>query len=209
MARSQKSGRGSKKSASVGLPLIPIVVGAVLVVAAVVIIVIANSGSKPASSTPPAVVTARAAAENVGEKQPLETGSHISVGSKGSWATDPPTSGKHYSATGIAPVPWGTVDTHLKPEQWVHNLEHGGIVVLFSCANGCAEDTAAIRSYIASAPQESDFHEVKLAAASYPVPGHRFALLAWGWRMFLDSWDPVQAASFYAAHVDRSPEAVP
>ena len=181
---------------------------ALLIVGAAVVVYLATSGQKGGSSSQPAVVVAKAADENVGEKVPVQTGTHISVGAKGNWASDPPSSGQHYNELGIAPVAWGT-DQQLKPEQWVHNLEHGGIVILYSCPSGCGADTAAIRSFLGAAPQESEFHEVKLVVSPYAVPGHRFALLAWGWQMFLDSWDPALATKFYAAHVDRAPEERP
>jgi Protein of unknown function (DUF3105) len=168
-----------------------------------------GGGTGTASSRPTAVITARGASEQVGEQQLPAQGIHIPVGQKGVWTTDPPTSGQHYSGAGVAPVPWGTADQQLTPELWVHNLEHGGVAILYNCPSGCSADTAAIRSFVALAPQESEFHEVKLVASPYAVPGHRFALVAWGWRLFLDSWDPVQAEQFYAAHVDRAPEDVP
>jgi hypothetical protein len=153
----------------------------------------------------------------VGEKLPLEPGTHINPPQKGHWNTDPPTSGQHYNlGTGIAPITWGFHSEQVAPEYWVHNLEHGGIAILWNCPSGCADDIQKVKDFIAGAPQESDFHEVKLVGLSYqpasptsPFAGHRFALVAWGWREFLDSWDSSKAEKFYEAHVDQGPEHIP
>lgn len=191
------------------MPWLPIATGIGILVAVAFLISRMGGGTGTASSGPNAVITARSASEQVGEQQLPAQGIHIPVGQKGVWTTDPPTSGQHYSAAGVAPVPWGTADQQLTPELWVHNLEHGGVAILYNCPSGCSADTAAIRSFVASAPEESEFHEVKLVASPYAVPNYRFAIVAWGWRLFLDRWDPAQAEQFYAAHVDRGPEDVP
>jgi Protein of unknown function (DUF3105) len=145
----------------------------------------------------------------VGDQLPKEKGVHISPPQKGHWATDPPTSGEHYSLFGTAPAPWGYHDETLPPEDWVHNLEHGGIAILYNCPSGCSGDQAAIRHFVDGAPAEDKTNEVKLIATPFAVPGHPFALVAWGWRLYLDAWDPKLAKRFYEAHADQAPELVP
>jgi len=145
----------------------------------------------------------------VGDQLPKEKGVHINPPQKGHWRTDPPTSGEHYSQFFTAPAAWGYHDETLPPEDWVHNLEHGGIAILYNCPSGCTGDQAAIRHFVEGAPAEDKTNEVKLIATRYAVPGHRFALVAWGWRLYLDAWDPKVAARFYEAHADQAPELVP
>jgi hypothetical protein len=106
-------------------------------------------------------------------------------------------------------VPWGFTDQVIPPEYWVHNLEHGGVVLLYNCSQDCTADQATIREFLNRAPKESQFNEVKLLAVKYVGPGHRFAMVAWGWRFFMDGWDPGQALAFYTQHVDHGPEAIP
>lgn len=110
---------------------------------------------------------------------------------------------------GVAPVPWGFTSAAIRPEAWVHNLEHGGVVVLYACPTGCASDLQSIHDLISTAPPEPSFGEVKIIDAPYTVPGHRFAVIAWGWRLFLDTWDTPTARAFYQAHVDTAPELLP
>ncbi len=167
---------------------------------------------------------AQGRAQQVGDRMPVEPGIHIPPPQRGNYATDPPTSGQHYSIPGQAPTAWGFYDQALEPEVWLHNLEHGGIVILYNCppptsstgatlveggASSCPDDQGKISDFISSAPQDTLFHEVKIVATEYPVPNHRFAILAWGWRQFMDTWDDTTAERFYEAHVDNGPERIP
>ena len=178
---------------------------AVIGLAAGGVAVLLLSRSTPSSTFHVDVVSNRA----VGDQLPKEKGVHINSPQKGHWATDPPTSGEHYSLVGTAPAPWGYHDETLPPEDWVHNLEHGGIAILYNCPSSCAGEQATIRRFVDGAPAEDKTNEVKLIATGYAVPGHRFALVAWGWRLYLDAWDPKMAEKFYEAHADQAPELVP
>ncbi len=144
-------------------------------------------------------------AHDFGEKLPAQYGRHIDPSQTGNWQTDPPNSGDHYPIL----APWGFSDRQIPPGNWLHNLEHGGIAVLYNCPEGCPDDQEKIKRFRSSAPPDGTFHEVKIVATPYPVPGHRFALMAWGWRLFLDSWDANQARKFYNSHLNQGPELAP
>lgn len=49
--------------------------------------------------------------------------------------TTPPTSGPHYG--GLAP--WGISTQPQRYEQLLHNLEDGGVVIYYQCADGCPD----------------------------------------------------------------------
>jgi len=159
------------------------------------------------SAQPPA--SPPASGTSIGESQPLQDAIHIDVGQKASYQTDPPSSGPHYSIPGQAPMSWGYYDRTMAPEYWVHNLEHGGVVLLYNCAQDCTEDQAKVKDFVSRAPKDPQFGEVKMVAVKYVGPGHRFAMVAWGWRFFMDTWDADQAQQFYTQHVDHGPEAIP
>lgn len=188
-----------------------------LVLGALVFLV--YSGSHAPKSINPAV----GAQQNVGEQVQTEQANHIPPGSKAHYLSDPPTSGQHHSVRGEAPLPWGFYARQYPPEDWVHNLEHGGVVILYQCPQpqptggaqlvetdlSCPDNQSPVQNFLSSAPPDSVFHEVKIVATPYPVPGHRFAIVAWGWRLFMDSWDSGLAERFYEAHVDNGPERIP
>jgi hypothetical protein len=60
---------------------------------------------------------------------------HIDFGSVSpiAYNSTPPTSGPHYSNL----VAWGVHDEPIRYEHLIHNLEDGGVVVYYQCADGC------------------------------------------------------------------------
>lgn len=56
----------------------------------------------------------------------------------------PPSSGPHFG--GIAP--WGVSDEVFPAELFVHNLEDGGVVLLYNCADGCSELQSGIETLV-------------------------------------------------------------
>lgn len=182
-----------------------VAVAALLVIGGVIFFLTSRGApaapARDAGTTFPATVTPGKADENVGMKRPLETATHIPTGTSGKWQTLPPSSGQH----GPAPAPWGPAAQAYPPELWVHNLEHGGVAVLFRDAG----DASTAARFARDAPREAKFNEVKVVDAPYAQMDHRFALVAWGWVDLIDTWSDDEALRFYSAHVDRGPEDIP
>lgn len=100
---------------------------------------------------------------------PNEGQQHVDVGTTVSYLSNPPASGPHYSATGIAPLPAGLYreSDGVRPEQWVHNLEHGYIVYLYACDAGCSDDFLNQLQALFDATPQSSFGNTKLVIAPY------------------------------------------
>jgi hypothetical protein len=84
------------------------------------------SGATPAPTvTPPPL----------GYVQPDMGHLHVASGSRVNYLNCPPASGKHYNATGLGPIAAGVYDPdHVTiPQNWVHNMEHGALVLLYRC----------------------------------------------------------------------------
>jgi hypothetical protein len=107
----------------------------------------------------------------------------------------PPTSGDHDPCW----APWGVYDEEIPDERWVHNLEHGGVVLLYHCADGCPDEVAEMEAIVA----ERGVHGILTPYAALPT---RFAAVAWGWRYTTDCFDVDALNAFWDAHVDRAPE---
>ncbi len=109
-----------------------------------------------------------------GRRMPDEGAQHVAEGTPIRSRNLPPTSGPHYPAT----VEWG-VYTEPTPEgYWVHNLEQGGIVLLYNGPEGCAGLVWQLEGLYRSLPP-GKHKRVKLIAAPYlnpigsPAGGHR------------------------------------
>ncbi|GAC1328064.1 MAG: hypothetical protein NVSMB17_03000 [Candidatus Dormibacteria bacterium] len=123
----------------------------------------------------------------------------------------PPSSGMHYNDQGAPHKPWGAVQSELLPEEFVHNLEHGGIDLVYRCSGTeCDAANTAAQALFAALPKEAQFQEVKLLALPYQAMTPRVALLAWGNEQDFDGMPTVaDATAFYNQFVDKGPEATP
>lgn len=148
--------------------------------------------------------------ETVGQAVPEEASkNHVAAGTQVTYTHQPPTSGQHY-AQPDAPVAWQYIG-NLQPEVYVHNLEHGGVVILYNCPGGCDDLVKQLTTYVNSTvPAEPTFGEYKVVMSPYSqgMGIHKIAVLAWNWILFLDSYDQAKITEFYEAHVDHGPEPI-
>lgn len=93
----------------------------------------------------------------------------------------------------------GVHEEPVAPELWVHNLEHGVVVFLHNCPDGCDEEVDQL-SEIAN--EERPF---SLVTAYSDLPA-RFAAVAWGYRLVTDCFDRDTFEAFYVEHADRAVE---
>jgi hypothetical protein len=147
---------------------------------------------------------------------------HVAVGTQLCYDNNPPASGPHYSAGGVAPVQPGFYDEALNVEQWVHNLEHGSIVLLYDCGGDCSDETKAqLQDLFDSVPASPRFNEKKMVITLYPgvhdacdttsdfPSSGSFLAISWDVHRFFDSLDTDGILDFYSRHVDHGPEDEP
>jgi uncharacterized protein DUF3105 len=151
----------------------------------------------------------------LGTSVPDEGRNHVDPSTTPTYKFYPPASGPHYSAQGIAPVNWQTIGTASSPlveGQYIHNLEHGGIAILYNCSTGadCTTLKNSLENYVTNlAPVEPSFGEVKMVITPYSQGMQKkVALVAWDYIEFLDSYDQNAITQFYENHVDKGPEAI-
>jgi hypothetical protein len=89
-------------------------------------------------------------------------------------------------------------EAEVPPERWVHNLEHGAVVFLHHCPDGCDAELGTLRQLVGARPFT--------LLTSYAQLPTRFAVIAWGVRMLSDCMDRESFEAFYDAHVNRAPE---
>ncbi len=158
-----------------------------------------------ATTTPlaqePTVVSASPTEYNV----PDEGRYHIDLGQTAQYKHFPPSSGLHYGKI----LNWGFYNEAVPPEYWVHNLEHGGIVILYNCPSTCKDTEDAIWQVVQQAPPETQFNEVKILVTPNSQIDHKVIALAWDTELDLDTADLTALLDFYNRHVDQGPEAIP
>ena len=145
----------------------------------------------------------------VTQQHPIEGATHVAICSYVEYHTLPPSSGDHY------PV-WAAYMTYDQPVPegyWVHNLEHGSIVLSYNCGEaGCASDIAAAQQMIDQYADDpiclADNEGVRHRFVMTPDPrlDVRFAASAWGWTLRANCFDPSAFLAFAKAHYGQGTE---
>lgn len=145
------------------------------------------------------------AAPTIGQAMPLEGQEHVPEGTAIAYRSRPPTSGPHFGAWYPS---YGVLEQEVPPGNWVHNLEHGAIVLLYNCPEGCPDLVSQIRELHPTLPRGRNARRgvPRMLALPYADMDHRIAVVAWGRLLELDQFDRDQIVRFYEAYLDRGPE---
>jgi uncharacterized protein DUF3105 len=183
--------------------------GATTMMATTMMATTSSSSSDPDSSTgepgcaiaDPAPFTMVEGCGMLGESFCSEGQMHVEQGSVIEWMHDPPHSGPHYPT-------WETWDEHTEvvPRgNWVHNLEHGGIVLSYRCDGDCEPEVALLRDAMNQRP------ELRILVTADPfLPGpERFAAISWTWVFRFDPPIVADLLCFADQHENHAPEDIP
>ncbi len=164
--------------------------GAAVAVVAVLIVLVVLFMPRPVSSQ--------------GRQVPIEGNrQHVAQGTLVQYRNRPPSSGDHYDQ----PAGYGFFQREIPTGNWIHDLEHGGIVVLYRpdlCDQACQTQ---LQDTYNSAPSSALFPGTrKMLVGPYQDMDHAVAAVAWGWIDEMDALDKDRILAFYRAHVDKGPE---
>jgi hypothetical protein len=144
-----------------------------------------------------------------GYVQPDMGNTHVEQGSQVRYTYCPPASGRHYIGAEIGPIParlFGPGDGVI-PQGWVHNLEHGGLVILYRDGDA---DQAALRALYDAVPDSPVCGFPPGGQSPGPVIA-RFEQMAWPYAALvwdrvlpLESLDQAAILDFYARHGEQT-----
>jgi hypothetical protein len=140
-----------------------------------------------------------------------EMGNSHSVAKPQRYTFCPPATGTHYNLNGVGPIAprvYGPDDS-IGPSNWIHNLEHGGLVILYRGNSDGATEAGLdrFRSFFDTFP---DSPICKLpkgtmspVIARFDAMKWPFAALVWGRVLPLPEWDANLVLQFYATESER------
>lgn len=138
---------------------------------------------------------------------------HIANGTTVTYTYCPPASGRHYNSTGtgpIAPRLYGPED-RVNPQGWIHNLEHGGLVVLYrGDSEGATEaGQAQLRAFFDDYPPSpvcgfEAGSSVGPVFARFDDMATPYAALVWGRVLPLETLDEAAIKEFDATFGERT-----
>lgn len=136
---------------------------------------------------------------------PFEGANHVPDGTPVAYQANPPASGDHAE---VWQTPWGPYDMPVPRERWVHNLEHGGIVLLYNCPTGC-QDVVDELTAIVNGRRPDQYNAKRFILAPDTQMPRKVAAVAWLWRWQGDAVDTAAINCFIDARYDRAPESIP
>ena len=126
-----------------------------------------------------------------------EPGVHMPVGSHIDWSSNPPAVGAHYATW----AGWNRHYQSLDRAYYVHNLEHGGIVIQYGDRVSQAERDKLNAYY--------DKDPVGILMAPLPRIGPRIAVTAWTHLMVCQKVDTKAFDTFKKKYRFKGPEKIP
>ena len=192
-----------------------LLVAGVVAVIAVVGVGVFASATKPAFACSniwepsPTASAAPDASPQPGYVQPDMGNTHVAVGTIVKYTYCPPASGHHYFASGQGPIParpYGPNDAVI-PEGWVHNLEHGGLVILYK---GAEADQTALRALYDAVPVspvcgfQPGGNSPGPVIARFDQMAWPYAALVWDRVLPMQTLDQAAVLDFYARYGERN-----
>jgi len=158
-----------------------------------------------------ATAAPQATAPAAGFVQPDMGRTHVAIGTKVKYTWCPPASGNHYSVSGQGPIRGGFYDQNTPniPEGWVHNLEHGALVLAYKCPGpGCTDEgQSAMQALLGRWP---DSPVCKIPPGNFTPVFTRFdnmaypyAAIVWDMVLPLQTLDEDAILAFYKAYGEQ------
>lgn len=131
---------------------------------------------------------------------------HISRGEKHkAYNSDPASSGPHYADQG-APTAWGVYTEEVPEEVFLHNEEHGGVIITYNPTLP-ADQIKKLQSLFAPPYSNAKFVPSKAIVTPRTKNQKPIQLASWTRTLNLDSYDENALMKFYLTNVGKSPEA--
>jgi len=137
---------------------------------------------------------------------------HVPPGEFVRYTYCPPASGSHVNLSGQGPIQarfYGPNDS-VVPQGWIHNLEHGGLVLLYRCDPGVCDEASqsALRQFYDTFPASPicavPRGKIGPVVARFDQMPKPYAALVWGRVLYLDSLDTTAILDFWAQEGERS-----
>ncbi len=134
-------------------------------------------------------------------------GNHIAQGTPHiTFNSELPSSGPHY-ADASAPAQWGIYTQELPPEVFLHNEEHGGVVIAYK-PDLPQDQITKLQKLFASSGSDKTFSAGKFILTPRTTNKYPIELASWTRTYNLTSFDQTKVEQFYLQNVSskRAPE---
>ena len=145
--------------------------------------------------------------QTLGVFHPVQSRDHIERGqAHAAYNSDPPSSGPHYNDSG-APAQWGVYAEEVPDEVFIHNEEHGGVIVTYNPNLLSADQVKKLQALFAPPYSDKNFKPNRAVVTPRSKDTKPIELAAWTYTLSLDSFDQAKIEKFYLQRVNHAPEA--
>jgi len=135
--------------------------------------------------------------------------SHVPQGTPLTYNSNPPSGGDHYGSW----YRWTRTYEPITRGNYLHNEEHGGVVLLNPCASGCDAVTAELQRIGRALPHDplclDEVNARWLVGRDPELPDDiAVAAAAWGWTFTATCVDSAKIQQFIDDHYGDAPEAL-
>jgi len=148
----------------------------------------------------------------VGQSIPLDPEVHVPEPMLVDYRWEPEPAGPHWPCW----ASWSLSHAYSKlpTERWLHNSEHGGVIMLYRCdtdaglpdGGSCDAMVDPLIAFVTDGGPSNPEGDRRYLVVARPELPTNYALVAWGWSLLMDTWDPTQADCFATAHLSAGPE---
>jgi hypothetical protein len=171
------------------------------------------STSASASGSAAASPSITLAPNQLGQSQPDMGNQHVTPNQVPiRYTYCPPASGNHYNIANRGPIQprfYGP-DDGTEPMGWVHNLEHGALVVLYSCNGGCPDDATLqrLKDFYSTFPPSPvcgiPRGRISPVITRFDEMSTKYAALVWDRLLMQDTLDTGAMLRFYLAEGEQN-----
>ena len=149
---------------------------------------------------------------NLGYVQPDMGRTHVAPGTKVTYTYCAPASGSHYIGAGIGPIQprvYGPNDTVI-PEGWIHNLEHGAMVILYrgDSQGATADGQVQLHAFYDQFPNSPVCNipkgSIGPVIARFDQMSSPFQAIVWGRVLPLDTFDQAKILAYWQQWGERT-----
>ncbi len=141
----------------------------------------------------------------LGTEHPDQGATHIAQGQPHDpYNSDPPSSGPHY-ADQSSPAPWGAYIEEVPEEVFIHNQEHGGIIITYK-PDLPADQIKKLQDLFTPPYSNQAFKPTKAIVTPRSKNTKPIALASWRRTLSLDTYDEKVLMEYYLSNVGSAPE---
>lgn len=142
----------------------------------------------------------------LGTKQENQGQDHIQINMEHvPYTSDLPSSGPHYSNS-EAPAQWGIYKEEVAPEIFLHNQEHGGVVIAYSPNLLASADLKKLRALFIAPFSNQTFSPKKFILMPREKNTSAIQMASWTYTLNLDTYNEETIVAFFNQRAGKAPE---